>query len=50
MTALIDKHPPPYRQFMAFDGVEMFQNYLVKSEFNYFYLAGRPFTHWIEIN
>ena len=43
------KQPPPYKPFTALNQEtgEYFKNFLVKSYFNYFYTAGKVFTHWL---
>jgi len=48
--ALKEAEPPPYNFFIALneETEEYFKNYLVKSEFNYFYIAGKKFTHWVK--
>jgi len=45
-----EREPEPYKQFLALNQEtgEYFKNFLVKSEFNYFYTAGKRFTHWLE--
>lgn len=45
-----NKEPAPYKYFTALnqDTGEYFSNYLIKSEFNYFYMAGKKFTHWLD--
>lgn len=45
-----EKEPEPYSYFTALNQEtgEYFNNYLVKSEFNYFYMAGKEFTHWLD--
>jgi len=51
LTPLRERAPEPYMYFIAYnkDTNEYFKNYLVKSEFNYFYIAGKRFTHWMKI-
>lgn len=43
--------PPPFKHFTAIniETAESFPNCLILSEFNKFYIAGKPFTHWLEI-
>jgi len=48
MNKLEYGHPPPYTHFIAYDSSKniFFKNYLIKSEFNCFYLAGKRFDQW----
>jgi len=48
MKSLKDERPPPYKHFMAFDEKtsDLFLNFLIYSEHNKFYIAGKPFTKW----
>ena len=50
LIKLSDQEPPKYEFFTALNQEtgEYFNNYLVKSEFNYFYMAGKKFTHWLK--
>ena len=52
MIALKEARPPPFRHFQAIniETAESFPNYLILNEHNRFYIAGRKFTHWLEIN
>ena len=52
LIKLSEKNPEPYAYFTALNQEtgEYFNNYLVKSEFNYFYMAGKKFTHWLDNN
>ena len=50
LIKLKEQEPKPYCFFTALNQEtgEYFNNYLVKSKFNYFYMAGKKFTHWLE--
>lgn len=51
MINLAEQKPPPFKHFTAIniETAESFPNCLILSEFNKYYIAGKPFTHWLEI-
>ena len=51
MQSLKQSKPPPFKHFTAINlpTAESFPNCLILSEFNKLYIAGKPFTHWLEI-
>lgn len=51
LNKLTDSRPEPYISFLAYDDEtkEYFDNFLVYSEFNKFYVAGKRFTHWLKV-
>ena len=52
MQSLKETRPPPFQHFQAIniETAESFPNYLIITEHNKFYIAGKRFTHWLEIN
>lgn len=52
MINLHDSKPQPFKHFRAIniETAESFDNYLILTEYNKFYIAGKRFTHWLEIN
>jgi hypothetical protein len=51
MQNLKESKPEPFQHFTAINitTAESFPNCLILSEHSKYYIAGKPFTHWLEM-